>query len=77
MITQNQKVVLNYLRTKENATLEECYQNSNQSYYLNWQKHMGDFMSRLIKQGYVERVKKGVFKIKTKQHNEKQKEIQF
>ena len=57
------KQILKYLATVESATLSELYQNSDYSYYLNWQKHFGDVMSRLVKQGFVIRIKPGVFRL--------------
>jgi pantoate kinase len=55
--------ILKYLGTVESATLRELYENSDYSYYANWRKHFGDVMSRLIKQGFVVRVKPGVFRL--------------
>jgi predicted transcriptional regulator of viral defense system len=60
--------ILTYLNSVESATLEELYKVSDYSYYLNWQKHFGQVMSRLVKQGKVVRIKKGVFRIA--KHNE-------
>jgi predicted transcriptional regulator of viral defense system len=60
--------ILTYLNTVESATLEELYKVSDYSYYANWQKHFGQVMSRLVKQGKVVRIKKGVFRIA--KHNE-------
>jgi predicted transcriptional regulator of viral defense system len=55
--------ILTYLNNVESATLEELYNISDYSYYANWQKHFGQVMSRLVKQGKVVRIKKGVFRI--------------
>jgi predicted transcriptional regulator of viral defense system len=60
--------ILTYLNTVESATLQELYDISDYNYYLNWQKHFGQVMSRLVKQGKVVRIKKGVFRIA--KHNE-------
>lgn len=55
--------ILTYLNQRESATLQELYQISDYNYYHNWQKHFGQVMSRMIKQGKVVRIKKGVFRI--------------
>lgn len=63
---KNHNAILNHLRQNETATLAELYQISPFGYYCNWQKHFGQVMSRLVKQGLVERVKPGVFKLGSK-----------
>jgi hypothetical protein len=55
--------ILNHLRTVESATLSELYQVSDYNYYANWEKHFGQVMSRLVKDGKVIRIKPGVFKL--------------
>jgi hypothetical protein len=60
--------ILTYLNSVESATLQELYDISDYNYYLNWQKHFGQVMSRLVKQGKVVRIKKRVFRIA--KHNE-------
>ena len=55
--------ILNHLRSHESATLEELYKNSRYSYYCNWQSNFSKVMSALVKQGLVERIKPGVFKL--------------
>ena len=60
--------ILTYLSQTESATLHELYNISDYNYYHNWQKHFGQVMSRLVKQGKVVRIKKGVFRIA--KHNE-------
>lgn len=53
--------ILSYLRTVESASKEEIYQNIQTSYYANWQKHLGDALSRLVKAGKVERLGRGSY----------------
>jgi predicted transcriptional regulator of viral defense system len=55
--------ILTYLSQTESATLHELYNISDYSYYHNWQKHFGQVMSRLVKQGMVVRIKPGVLRI--------------
>lgn len=60
-----------YLMSVESATLEEIYRNVSFTYYANHAKHLGEILSRMVKSGQIERVKKGVFrtKITTEQTN--------
>lgn len=61
-----QQEVMKYLSSVETASLEEIYNNVSFSYYCNYKKHLGDVLSRMVKSNIVERVKKGVFKVKVK-----------
>jgi hypothetical protein len=62
MARQNE--VFNYLKTVESATLKEIYANVTFSYYRNENKHLGVLLKRMIDNHKIERVKKGVFKIR-------------
>lgn len=55
--------VLDYLRKVDQATLLEINCGITHKYYANGSKHLGAVLSRLVKRGLVERVKKGVFKL--------------
>jgi len=70
-----QKEVLDYLSEVDQADLSEIYQNVSFYYYYNAHKHLGAMLSRLIKDGRVERVKPGVFRIKKRIPNVKQLNI--
>ena len=65
MIGKNQKQVLRYLATVEHATLEEIYEAVEFSYYTKWRKYLGFVLQRSVKSGLIERVKRGVYKIRT------------
>lgn len=60
----NQLEILRYLKTVESATLSDIYNNTSLSYFHNWSKYTSEIMSRLVAKGKVERVKRGVFKIR-------------
>ncbi len=62
-MTQQQEITT-YLLTVEEATLENIYQNVSFSYYCNWKKHLGAMLARMLKKGKIERIKKGVYRIK-------------
>ena len=57
-----QAEVLKYLRTVDEATLDDIYKNVPFGYYCNENKHLGALMSRMVKVGRVVRVKPGVFR---------------
>lgn len=72
--------IFQYLRTVESATLEEIYQNVSFGYYHNAHKHLGSVLSNMVKNGKIERIKKGVFKVstyvkKSKQESELQQKL--
>jgi hypothetical protein len=62
-ISAKQREVLAFLRTVEQATLEQIYQAVSFSYYCNYEKHLGSLCSRLVKSGHITRVKPGTFKL--------------
>lgn len=58
----HQAEVLRYLVSVPEATLSEIYQNVSFSYYHNAHKHLGGVLSRMVKGGKIERVRKGVYR---------------
>jgi len=62
MKSEKQKEILEFLSKVPSATLNEIYTNVSFGYYHNAHKHLGEVMSRLVKSGKVERLKKGTFK---------------
>ncbi len=64
LLTPHQREVLTYLSTVDTATLDDIYEHVSFGYYHGWGKYM--IMSRLVNNGRVVRVKKGVFKINSK-----------
>lgn len=63
-LSEHQASILKYLRSVECATKQQIYENSTMSYYHNWQKHAGDVLSRMVKQGLITRTKTGVYAIR-------------
>ena len=51
-----------YLSKVPCATIDEIYANVSFSYYCNANKHLGEILSRMVKSGKIERVKKGLFR---------------
>ena len=58
-----QSEVLKYLITVESATIAEIYDNVIFGYYCNEHKNLGKLLSRMVANGSITRIKKGVFKI--------------
>jgi predicted transcriptional regulator len=56
--------ILRYLAFKKEATLKQIFDEMEfcRHYYYNGEKHLGTILSRMVKKGTIERVKKGTFK---------------
>ena len=59
----NQTEIIQTLFKHGECTKLFLYQNSTYSYYHNWEKHFGGVLSRLVKNGTIERVKRGVYRL--------------
>lgn len=62
-----QKEVAAYLSTVEQATKSDIYENVSFGYYHNWEKHLGELLSRMVKNKSIERVKIGVYRLVKKE----------
>ena len=51
-----------FLSTVEQATIAEIYENVSFGYFLNAHKHLGVLLAEMVKDGQIERVKKGIFR---------------
>lgn len=60
--TKREKVIA-YLLTVDKATKQEILDNTGITYYYNTEKHLGEILSRLVNNGTLNRVKKGVYEI--------------
>lgn len=58
-----QSEVIGYLSNVKEANLDSIYKNVRFGYYHNYKKHLSVLMSRMVKNGKVVRVRKGVFKL--------------
>jgi hypothetical protein len=63
MFTDKQQEVLAHVRTVEQAVIHEIYRAVSFSYYCNYEKYIGEICSRLVEDGHITRVKRGVFKL--------------
>mgnify|MGYP003451038764 CR=1 FL=1 len=61
--SDHQSQIIKYLSTVESATKKEIYDNVKFGYYHNWEKHLGDTLSRMVNRGFIFRVKKGLFSL--------------
>jgi hypothetical protein len=59
--------IMRYLATVESATKQDIYDNVKFGYYHNWEKYVGETLSRMVKRQLVFRLKKGVYAIKPTQ----------
>lgn len=59
---KKQNEILKFLSTVDKADINEIYRNVSFGYYTNEMQHLGNILSRMVKNGSIERVKKGVFK---------------
>jgi predicted transcriptional regulator of viral defense system len=64
MKTSKQTSVLDYLSKVDEAHKKDIYANVNFGYYLNWEKHLGALLGRMVKSGMIERAGRGVYKIR-------------
>lgn len=65
MKTNKQQEILKYLKSVEQATLKEIYENVSWSYFRDsYTMYMSLILSRMVKNGTVDRIKKGTFKFK-------------
>jgi len=53
--------IITYLKTVESATKKDIYENVKFSYYHNWEKHLGDVLSRMVVSKRIIRVRRGVY----------------
>lgn len=58
-----QDEVFKYLQKNGASNKEEIYQNVSFSYYHNWAKNLGVLLKRMVDNGKVIRVKRGVYKL--------------
>lgn len=61
-MTPKQKAIVNYLQSNESITFDKVRELID-DHYCNGGKHCSDAMTRMVKQGFIVRVKKGVFSL--------------
>ena len=63
MTKQNE--ISRFLKTVPFANIEKIYKNVSFSYHCNEHKYLGEILSRMVKNGQIERIKKGTFRYVT------------
>jgi hypothetical protein len=58
-----QKQVIQYLIENGESKKQDIYKAMQFGYYHNWEKHFGELLSRMVKNGMVERVSIGVYRV--------------
>lgn len=61
MKTRKQQKIIEFLMTHETMTKNDAM-GLIDDYYCNGAKHVGDILSRMVKRGFIERIKPGLFK---------------
>ena len=64
-MSDKQKQILTYLKTVKSARLADIYANTNFGYYHNWEKHLSELLSNMVRRGYIKRIKRGEFAFKS------------
>lgn len=64
MISERAQRIMYYISKSETIDIDTALKVGG-DYYHNGRKHIGEVLSMLIKNGYIERVKPGLYKFKT------------
>jgi len=64
-LSKKQSIIVNALREKKEISLEECVRLIGANLYCNANKHVGATLSNMVNRGVIDRVKPGVFRLKT------------
>ncbi len=66
-MSETQLKIIAYLQGHGESTKADLYEHCAGYYHQNGKFHFGNILSNMVDKGMIERVKKGVFKIKIKQ----------
>lgn len=64
-MNHQRKIILNLIAEKGEVKKSECTAACKHFYVANAQKYVGEILSRMVKNGTLERVKRGVYRAKT------------
>lgn len=62
-ISQKQSEVLIFLANNGPSSIDEIYKNVSFGYYCNQNANIGKFLARMVKRGFIRRLKPGWFEI--------------
>lgn len=62
-MTHNQKVIINFLHSHKEATLDEAVKLIGGGIYANKSRYVSLAMSRMVKSGLITRISPGLFKL--------------
>lgn len=60
---EKQKFIIQYLYRFETATTAEIFEAIPWNHYYYKKKHLGEILSRMVKNGSIERVRRGVYRL--------------
>ncbi len=61
-MTEKYKLILTYLHSVQEATLDQVMENVDYHNYLNTRKYMTETLSRMVNSGYITRIKRGLYR---------------
>jgi len=62
-MTKKQKIIIEFARQNNNTLTKKDAMGLINTHYHNGSKHVGDSLSRMVKAGFLIRVKRGVFEL--------------
>lgn len=64
MLSERAQQIMQYVSKSETIDIDTALKVAG-SYYHNGRKHIGEVLSMLVKNGYIERIKPGLYKFRT------------
>lgn len=61
ILSSNMREIIVFLREHEQATLSQIIEGTGLHYYNNTRKYVGETLGRMVKNGTIRRVKKGLY----------------
>jgi Mn-dependent DtxR family transcriptional regulator len=65
-MTDKQEIVIEMLRTQETVTTAEFNARLKRFYYHNHEHYVSEILTRMVKSGKIERIRTGVYRLRSK-----------
>ena len=62
-MSEKYRLILTYLHTVQEATLDQIIENVNYSNYRNTKRYIGETLCRMVNSGYITRIKRGLYRV--------------